>query len=83
MLAVGIAASTITSVINPMPEIDEYDEKLFLKNQEIDWSYVFLGDNPEVAIASMVINQGIVLVIAVYVIRKWSKKWNLQFEYQN
>jgi len=80
MLAIGIAASTITSVINPMPEIDEYDEKLFLENQEIDWGYVFLGNNPEVAIALMVINQGIVLAIAVYVIRKWSKKWNLQFD---
>ena len=83
MLGVGIAASTITSAINPMPEIDEYDEKLFLENQEIDWGYVFLGNNPEVSIASMVINQGIVLVIAVYVIRRWSKKWNLQFDAQS
>jgi hypothetical protein len=80
MLVVGFALSTITSVINPMPEIDEYDEKLFLDNEEINWSYVFLGENPEVAIASMVITQGIVIGVAVYIIRRWSKKWNMQFD---
>lgn len=80
MLGVGFALSMITSAINPMPEIEEYDEKLFLENQEIDWGYVFLGGNPEITIATMVITQGIVIGVAVYIIRKWSKKWNMQFD---
>ncbi len=80
MLGVGFALSIVTSAINPMPEIDEYNDKLILENKEIDWSYVFLGENPEVAIATTIMYQAIVVAIAVYLIRRWSKQWNAQFD---
>jgi hypothetical protein len=70
----------VSSVINPMDEID--DERIILENQEIDWNYVFLGDNPEAAVAAFVINQ-VVIAVAVFLIRRWSKKWNMQFDAQN
>lgn len=83
MLVVAIPLSVIIEAINPMPEVDEYDEKLFLENQEIDLGYVFLGDNPEAAIASIVIQLGVAFALPVYLIRRWSKKWNLQFDDKN
>ena len=71
----------ISSVINPMDEIDE--TRIISENQEIDWNYVFLGDNPAAAVAAFVINQGVVIAIAVFLIRRWSKKWNMQFYAQS
>ena len=81
ILAVGLAMGMVSSVINPMDEIDE--TRIISENQEIDWNYVFLGDNPEAAIASFVINQGVVIAVAIFLIRRWSKKWNMQFYVQN
>ena len=79
MLAVGIPLSIAMNAISPMPTSEDYD-KMFLENQEIDWGHIILGDEPEVAIASWIIYQGIVYALAVYLIRRWSKKWNLQFD---
>ena len=79
MLAVGIPLSIAMNTISPMPTSEDYD-KMFLETQEIDWGYIILGDEPEVAIASWIIYQGIVYALAVYLIRRWSKKWNLQFD---
>ncbi|MDH3656838.1 MAG: hypothetical protein OEM77_01710 [Nitrosopumilus sp.] len=81
MLAVGLAMGMVSSVINPMDEIDE--TRIISENKEIDWNYVFLGDNPAAAVASFVINQGVVIAVAVFLIRRWSKKWNLQFDAQS
>lgn len=79
MICVGIPMSIISSTVNPMP--DESDmEKLVLENQEINWEYVMLGENPEVTIAAIIINQAVVFAVAVYLIRRWSKKWNMQFD---
>lgn len=80
MLGVGIPLSMAMGVVNPMQEADEYHKKIFLDNQEIDWGYAFLGENPETAIASIVIQSIVVYAVAVYLIRRWSKKWNLQFD---
>jgi hypothetical protein len=79
MLAVGIPLSVAMSAINPMPEADDYDN-LFLENQEIDWGYALLGENPEAAIASLIIYHAVAYALAVYLIRRWSKKWNKQFD---
>lgn len=81
ILAVGLAMGMVSSVINPMDEIDE--SRIISENQEIDWNYVFLGENPEAAVASFVINQVVVLAVAVFFIRRWSKKWNMQFDTQS
>ena len=79
MICVGIPMSIISSAVNPMP--DESDmENLVLENQEINWEYAMLGENPEVTITTIIINQAIVYAVAVYLIRRWSKKWNMQFD---
>ena len=79
MICVGIPMSIISSTVNPMP--DESDmEKLVLENQEINWEYAMLGENPEVTIATTIINQAVAFAVAVYLIRRWSKKWNMQFD---
>ncbi len=79
MLVIGIPLSIISSVVNPMPET--FDEgKLFLENQEINWEYAILGENPSLTIATTIIYQAIVFGVAVYIIRKWSKQWNTQFD---
>ena len=68
MLAVGIPISMAMSVINPMPATNDYN-KMFLENQEIDWSFAILGNNPEAAIVSLVIYHIVAYGTAVYVIR--------------
>jgi len=79
ILALGLAMSLISSIINPMP--DSFDEeKFFSENQEINWEYAIFGENPTISIATTIIYQGIVLAVAVYLIRRWSKQWNMQFE---
>lgn len=79
MICVGIPMSIISSAVNPMPD-ESNMEKLVLENQEINWEYVMLGENPEVTITTIIINQAIVYAVAVYLIRRWSKKWNMQFD---
>jgi len=79
MICVGIPMSIISSAVNPMPDQSDM-EKLMLDNQEINWEYVILGENPEVTIAITIIYHAIAFAIAVYLIRRWSKKWNLQFD---
>lgn len=81
MLAVGFGISLISSVINPMHNSFD-EEKFFLENQEINWQYAFLGENPSLTIAMTIIYQAIVLAVAVYIIRRWSKNWNSQFNLQ-
>ena len=78
-LGVTIPLSMAVGVLHPMPEMDEYEQKLLLENQEIDWGYAFLGDNPENGIIAFVIQMTVAYALAVYLIRRWSKKWNLQF----
>ena len=79
MFTVGIPLSIAMSAVNPMPETDDYDE-IFLENQEIDWSYAILGSNPNAAIVSIVIYHVVAYALAIFLIRRWSKKWNLQFD---
>jgi hypothetical protein len=55
-------------------------EKLVLEIQEINWEYAILGENPELTIATTIIYHVIAYALAVYLIRRWSKKWNLQFD---
>ena len=81
MIAVGLVMSLISSVVNPIP--DTYNEdKLLLENQEINWEYAILGENPSLAIATTVIYQAITLAVAVYLIRRWSRRWNNQIDSQ-
>ena len=80
MILVGFAMSGINSAI--LPSIGEYDEdKIMTISGELNWEYLILGENPELAIATMVIYQAVTFAVAVYLIRRWSHKWNIQFEY--
>jgi len=79
-LGVTIPLSMAMSTVNPTPETNEYAQKLVLDSQEIDWGYAILGNNPENAVVTFVIQNVVGYALAVYLIRKWSKKWNLQFD---
>jgi len=79
MICVGIPMSIISSAVNPMPNESDMD-KLILENQEINWEYAILGENPEVTIATTIIYHAVAFAVAVYLIRRWSKKWNMQFD---
>ena len=79
ILASAIVVSIIMSLV--IPSIDEYDpDKLLAGDGQINWEYMMFGDNSELGIANFLITEGILIAIAVYVIRRWSKRWNLQFE---
>ena len=56
-----------------------YTEKVFSETTGFDWNYALLGSNPELSVVSILIHNAIAYVIAVYLIRKWSKKWNQNF----
>ncbi len=79
-LGVTIPFNMALGVVYPMSEIEEYDQRLFFENQEIDWGYVALGDNYDNVIITLVIQMTVAFSLAVYLIRRWSKKWNLQFD---
>lgn len=78
MICVGVSMSLISSVVNPMADTRD-EEKLLLDNQEINWEYAMWGENPEGAILTAIIYQAILWALAVYLIRRWSKQWNAQF----
>lgn len=78
MIASGIIIGTVTSIV--APESQDYDpDRLVSIDGKIDWGYAILGENSGVSIAIIIVNQGITLAIAVYIIRRWSKEWNNQF----
>lgn len=79
-LGVTIPLGMAIGTVYPVLDIDEYDQKLLLDDPEIDWSYAVLGGEPEYAITLILIQNVIGYALAVYLIRRWSKKWNLQFD---
>ena len=78
ILASAIVVSIIMSLVTP--PIDEYDpDKLLTEDGQLNWEYAMFGENRELGIANFLLTEGILIAIAVYVIRRWSKQWNLQF----
>jgi len=78
ILASAIVVSIIMSLVTP--PIDEYDpDKLLTEDGQLNWEYAMFGENRELGIANYLITEGILIAIAVYVIRRWSKQWNMQF----
>ncbi len=75
----GALSTAIQSIINPFDETAVYNEKVYSETMGFDWDYALLGSNPELSIATMIICNAIAYVIAVYLIRRWSKKWNQNF----
>lgn len=78
MLGLSIALSAVGGIINPMSEPD--DPTLYMDDfGNIDVGKMWFGPNPEISISFMILNIAITLVVAIYLIRKWSKKWNEKF----
>ena len=75
----GIISVSVQSALNPFDEASIYNERVFSEETGFDWGYAILGNNPETSILATIIHTGIGYAIAVYLIRRWSKKWNLQF----
>ena len=77
-LGVTIPLSMAMGAVYPGPEMEKYDQNLLLENQEI--GNAAFGDVPEDEIISFVIQMMVAYSLAVFLIRRWSKKWNLQFD---
>ena len=75
----GGLSTAIQSVINPLDETALYNEKVFSETTGFDWNYALLGSNPELSIITIIVHNTIAYVIAVFLIRRWSKKWNQNF----
>lgn len=80
MLGLGLTISTIFGNLNPLPDEEEYNKKLFSQGKGIDWQYAILGDEPMLSILSIIIMDGAIYTVKVYVIRRWSKSWNAKFD---
>ena len=79
MLVWGAVSTGIQMIIYPFEEDPVYNEKIFSETTGFDWEYAILGPTPELGIFSIVMHTAITYAIAVYLIRRWSRKWNLQF----
>ena len=79
MLAWGAVSTGIQMVVYPFEEDPIYTEKVFSQETGFDWGYAILGQNQELGILMIVLHSAVTYAIAVYLIRRWSKKWNLQF----
>ena len=69
---------SIGGIMNPMPESD--DPNLYMDDfGNADWGKLWFGPNPEFSISFQVVSIAITLIVAIYLIRRWSKKWNENF----
>jgi hypothetical protein len=77
MILTGLAMSVVGEVINP----SGLSEQPMTPGDELnlDLGKVMFGPNPETSIAIMIADTAIAYIIAIYFIRKWSRKWNEQF----
>lgn len=78
MILVGLGLTGISSTVTTTPEYDQ--DKIMTIDGQPNWGYLILGENPEIAIGMIVLHQGVSFAVAVYLIRRWSKDWNKQFE---
>jgi hypothetical protein len=79
LIMLGVSAVLTVGAELIYPQESRYDESMFLENKEIDWAYIMLGENPELTIISIIIHNAVAYSIAVYLIRKWSNRWNQNF----
>ena len=77
MILTGLAMSVVGEVINP----SGLSEQPMSSNNDLnpDFGEVMFGPNPEVSVVLIMFDTAIAYVIAIYFIRKWSRKWNEQF----
>ena len=75
----GAISASIQSFVYPFDETSTYNEKIYSEINGFDWNYAILGSNPDLGILNIIIHHAIAYVIAVYLIRRWSKRWNQNF----
>jgi hypothetical protein len=77
MIITGLAMSVIGEVINTSGLSDQS----MTTSDELNPNFgeAVFGSNPEISIAIMIADTAIAYTIAIYFIRKWSRKWNGQF----
>ncbi|MHA7647977.1 hypothetical protein [Nitrosopumilus sp. S4] len=80
ILGLGLTLSTIFGNLNPIEDDEEYAKKLLTPKMEINWEYAILGENPLLSIISIIVMDGAIYGTKVYVIRRWSKSWNSNFQ---
>ena len=73
MLAVGIPLSIVDSYLFPMPEINEN-----MNDMEVFEAMTYGYTTERVAV--MIAEQIGLILLAIYLVRRWSKKWNKKFE---
>ncbi len=77
MLGLGVVFSVVGEIANPTEWTEE--SILNVDGGQIDLENEMFGENSETGMTLFFINTGVTYVVAVYFIRKWSKKWNEQF----
>ena len=82
MLAWAGISTVIQMVVYPFEEDSIYSAKVFSEETGFNWGYALLGENTELGISLIIVHSAITYAIAVYLIRRWSKRWNLQFNGQ-
>ena len=78
-LGVTIPLSMVLGAVYPGAETDMYNQKSPSFDPDVNWDYDVIEENPENVIISFVIQMTVAYALAVYLIRRWSNKWNLQF----
>ena len=77
MLGLGLVFSVVGEVVYPTEWTEE--SILNVDGKQMDLKNEMFGENFGTGIALFIINTGLTYAVAVYFIRKWSKKWNDQF----
>ncbi len=76
--AFNAISTGVQLILIPFDEDPVYDQKVFSEETGFDWGYAVLGGSPELTIGALIVHTAIAYAIAVYLIRRWSKKWNLR-----
>ena len=78
MILTGFGSGLLYSAVIPEYTFDEssfFDVESF----EIDWIQIMFRTDHPLGPTMFFVNQVIVLSVAIYIIRRWSKKWNRKF----
>ena len=77
MLIWSFVSAVIGEIVNP---VDLTENSIMnVESGGMDWHTMMFGEHPEIGITLMIINTVVTYCIAVYLIRRWSKKWNEKF----
>ncbi len=78
IFGVGIVTSIALNAIYPI--LGMSDEEFSLKDLETDMTHVFPEYDSADAVFGILIQMAVTYAVAVYLIRRWSKQWNRNFD---